>query len=502
MNQHPNERQQQRANEGQSLIRRAVLGIVLAELICLVALAALSVAHERKVRLRAMSVMLQGRTDSLFGAIQDAEDQGDSVRLDAREITIPRGDFFAIYDEAGRPISVSDKAPPELVRLRGVDEPPFQTHRVGRHSYRVLQRGYVRVVDRDENQAGGLLRPVTIVYATEIDRIWREIFEAIEFYLGISLVLTLVTTLIIVAFLRSALRPISALATAAAAVSPRNLDFVAPPAALAIRELRPLALTLTSMVGELRLAIDRQHRFLGDATHELKTAVAVVRSSLQLMLLRPRSAAAYEKGLESAVADNERAEQLIARMLLMARLEEPEAPQQGQGDAEQAVRACVRKLGPVMEQAEVRVEVSWPSSTEEDAQRADGRSPESHLVAASPEDLEILFSNLLANAAEHSAAGSLVTVRAEESEAGIWVRISDQGDGIAMEAQAHIFERFFRADQSRARKTGGAGLGLSIAKAIVDSACGTISVASKVNEGTVMTVYLPFVAVDGPLPRG
>ena len=122
--------------------------------------------------------------------------------------------------------------------------------------------------------------------------IWHDVFEAIGFYLGMSVLLTVLTTGVVVLLLRSALQPIAALAAASAAVSPRQLTFGAPAEALAIRELRPLALTLSAMIEELRLMFDRQHRFLGDAAHELKTALAIVKSSLQLLLLRPRTVAA------------------------------------------------------------------------------------------------------------------------------------------------------------------------------------------------------------------
>ena len=475
---------------------RAVLGIVLTELICLVLLATISVAHERRVRLRALTVMLEGRADSLFGGVQDAEDPGDTVQLDPREIRIPRGDFYAVYDEGGRQIGASEPAPPDLLHLQPASSPPFRTERVGRHSYRVMQRPYLRIVDRGESQTSGVPRPITIVYATEIDRIWREIFEAVEYYLGVSLALLLTTTVILVGFLRSVLRPIEALAEAAGAVSPRQLTFEATPEALAVRELRPLALALTTMIDELRLTFDRQHRFLGDAAHELKTAVAVVRSSLQLLLLRPRPAASYEEGLHAALEDNERAERLVSRMLLMARLEEPQPHQHARGSLRVAVNACVEKVWPLLEQAGLRVEVLWPESSgiaSTGSEAVAGRdAEEDRPVPVGPEDLDVLVSNLLMNAIEHSAPELTITVRGRYGESGVWLDVIDRGEGIPDDAQPHIFERFFRADQSRTRKTGGAGLGLSIAKAIADSVGGTITVASKLGRGTEMSVYLPF----------
>jgi signal transduction histidine kinase len=80
--------------------------------------------------------------------------------------------------------------------------------------------------------------------------------------------------------------------------------------------------------------------------------------------------------------------------------------------------------------------------------------------------------------------------------AGITIEVRDTGRGIAPEDIPHLFERFWRGDSSRARSTGGAGLGLSICKAIVDSCGGEIAVSSRLGEGTCVTVRLPLAAAD------
>ncbi len=491
-------------SEERSLVRQAVLGIVFAELICLIGLAAVSIAHERRVRLRALDVVLEGRADSLFGAIQDAEDPGDNVRVDPREIRVPRGDVYAVYDQGGRRLGASQDAPEPLLAADGLHGRELWTRRWEGHSFRVIRRSNLRIIDRAETGGAGLERPVTIVYAVSLDHIWREVFEGIEFYLGASLLLTLGTTVFMVVLMRRVLQPIEALAAAATAVSPRELRFQAPPQALSTSELRPLALALTAMIEELRQAFERQHRFLGDAAHELKTAVAVVRSSLQLMLLRRRSTEAYEEGLRAVVADNTRAEELIARMLLMARLEEPGGvPHKDEADLESVVRTCLRKLEPLAKQACLHFERRGP-------QRSDFRSdlvgeagtPETGgapmMVPVSAGDLEVLVSNLVVNAIEHSAPGAPITIELAREDGGAVLRVTDHGEGIPEDAQEHIFERFFRVDRSRTRGTGGAGLGLSITKAIVDQAGGKIAVASRFGEGTTITVGLPFAL---PLER-
>ncbi len=497
MNPHPQERHRQVGPGERSLVRQAVVGIVLAELLCMVVMAAVSIAYERRARLRALDVVLEGKADSVFGAVQDAEDAGDNVQLDPREMETPKGDLFAVYDQNGRWLGGSSGSPEPVRVNREERRARLDNQRWAGRTYRVLSRPNLRVIDRAETKGAGLERPVTILYAMPLDHIWREIFEGIGFFLGASLLLTLGTMVFMVALMRRVLQPIEELAAAASAVSPRELLFQAPEHALTTKELRPLALALTAMLQELRVAFEKQHQFLGDAAHELKTAVAVVRSSLQLLLLRRRAPEAYEEGLRATVRDNARAEELIARMLLMAQLEETtRRPQSVRANVASVVQRCLRRLEPLAIHAGVQLrgneptlsEVSLDSSSSSNEKR---EVEESMFVPISSSDLEVLLSNLLVNAIEHSGPGSSITTSIAREQAGAVIRVTDEGEGIPEEAQQHIFERFFRVDRSRARVTGGAGLGLSITKAIVDAAGGTIAVQSRVGEGTTITVRLP-----------
>jgi signal transduction histidine kinase len=114
-----------------------------------------------------------------------------------------------------------------------------------------------------------------------------------------------------------------------------------------------------------------------------------------------------------------------------------------------------------------------------------------HVIGKEPE-LYVLWTNLIENAIRHSPHSSRVVV--EVCDAGIdacRVRIADSGSGIAPADLPHIFERFYRSDSSRSRATGGFGLGLSIAKAIVDVLHGTIQVESAPQRGTTVEVTLP-----------
>ncbi|HEV2619951.1 MAG TPA: ATP-binding protein [Acidobacteriaceae bacterium] len=446
-----------------------------AQLLCTVFLCGAALVHERQTRFRAFDVRIEGRSDSLLGAIQDAEDPEDNVTIDPAELKIPDQDVYAVYNQGGRLLGTSATAPAAVVS-RGKDE--FRDVRAEGTLYRVFQREALRVIDRAENGGVGLRRPVTIIYASPEGPVWHEILEAVRFYLIMIAVAAALAVTFVTMQLRRALRPLSDLAEEAARISAPSLDFKSPASVLEIRELRPLADVLTNTVTRLRDSFSKEHRFVGDAAHELKTAIAVIRSSVQLLMLRPRSGDEYRAGLERILEDNKRLEALIAQMLQLARLEEGTKTDAAALDLGEVVQSVVAQLQPIADMYGVQV-------------RAES-SPQLR-VRLFPETAQTLVSNLLLNAIQHSKSGSSVSVLAGPTASGEAIlEVEDTGNGIGPEALPHIFDRFYREDTSRSRETGGTGLGLAICKSIVDAAGGTIEVESTLGVGTrVKVTFLP-----------
>ena len=112
-------------------------------------------------------------------------------------------------------------------------------------------------------------------------------------------------------------------------------------------------------------------------------------------------------------------------------------------------------------------------------------------VLANREELDLALSNLLANAIQYSPSGGEVTVMTEHDENGVTIAVRDTGSGIAEEDLPHIFDRFYRADAARGTGKGGFGLGLAIAKVVVDRHAGAIAVHSRSGEGSEFRVRLP-----------
>ncbi len=456
-----------------SLVRRAIFAVLLIEFCCVLIFAGMSVWHEWHVRILALDVAIQGRADSLIGAVQDEDDPGAHVMVDPQEFKPSPNDAYAVYNLDGRLVGTSENAPAILISLTGDG---FRNTTVDQHSYRVMQKQAMRIIDREETGGVGRKRPVIVVYAARTDHIWHEVWDASGFYSLISLTLLCATALILIYFLRRLLTPLHALALQASAIQTDSLTFDPPPSVLRIQELTPLADALSKMITRLRLAFEKEQRFINDAAHELKTAVAVVRSTIQLLGMRSRTSEEYRHGLEQVLNDNQRMEELVTQMLTLARASERAEETMVDVDLCQEAASTLKAIASFAEHKGVVIVSSF-------AQGVKVRLPQN---AA-----QILVSNLVMNAVQYSPGGSEVRVAVRNGQQGenhVVLEVQDFGSGIAEQSLPHVFDRFFREDPSRSRETGGVGLGLAICKSIVESVGGTVELVSTQGKGTTVTV--------------
>ena len=178
----------------------------------------------------------------------------------------------------------------------------------------------LRIVDPGD-KGGGIPRRVTIFYGSPIEHVWDEIWEAVGFYAVTSLFLLAISGMLIFWLLNRGLAPLRELAAEASGVSVNSWNFAPSPRARMIRELAPLTVAIETVLTGLERSFMQQRRFISDAAHELKTAVAVLKSSLQLLTLKQRTALEYERGIERCQLDCERIEETVAKMLTLARVE-------------------------------------------------------------------------------------------------------------------------------------------------------------------------------------
>jgi signal transduction histidine kinase len=470
-----------------SIARRLITTVLLVELISAVCVTGMAWLYERHSHFRSFDILLRGRADSLLGSVQDAEDPEDNVMLSKSDVDVPAEDLYEVRDEKNRLLGRSpnwDGASQDALATRADG---YFNLTVKEQRYRVLLLHGLRVVDPGD-KGGGVPHHVTIVYGAPTRRVWRAVAGAVEFYAVASLVLLLVTGLVMAWLLNRSMSPLRALAAEAAGVSVNAWRFCPPEEARSTKELAPLVGALEATLQRLEHSFFQQRRFVSDAAHELKTGVAVVKSSLQLLSIKQRSAAEYQAGLERCEADCNRMEDIVAKMLTLARVESADARPSREAistDIVEVLRQTVETFSSMAELRGVAVVLS---------------AEEALHVPLTTEESYLLLSNLLLNALQNSGRGTRITISAEEQNSTVEIRLSDQGDGIPVEVIPHVFERFYRGDPSRNRKTGGTGLGLSICKAIVDAAGGKIALSSTLGVGTSVVVQLPPARVRDSSP--
>ena len=453
-----------------SLSWRIIATVLTAELLCGLLFSGVALLHEHHAHFRAIDVMLHGRADSVLGALEDKEDAGDHLVIENDELSLPHDDLYLVTETDGNIIGQSP-------RWNGDFHIPSQAgytnDRIHGVSYRVYRGESTRLLDAEDN--GGFRRSIIVVYATPLSHIWHAIFEAVRFYIVATIILLALTAFALAAALRRVMSPLDDLAAQAARVSTQSWSFHPSEEILQTRELKPLASSIQTLLQNLEREFAERRRFVSDAAHELKTELAIIKSSLQLLGLRHRSADEYRAGLERPIENTERMELLVNRMLTLGRVDEASTPGLSPINLRATLERITRQLEPHAELRGVRFnlapgDAAWVSLAEQDA--------------------EILCSNLLSNAVEHSTNSS-IDIILDTRNGQAQLRIADRGEGIPPEALPHVFDRFFRADKSRARQTGGSGLGLAICKGIVTAAHGSITLESTLDEGTTVRVALP-----------
>jgi signal transduction histidine kinase len=457
-----------------SLTRRLISGVLIAELLCIALFAILAVRREMHGRRRAFDVMLRGRTDSLLGAVHGANDLSGNLFLNSKELLAPAEDIY-VAATAGGIVGRSPEVPQNvLAAVRSSSSPGYFNFEWKGIEYRAYHVEALRTMD--EVKTGGQALPIALLYASPTFHLEHEVTEAVRFYVEASAFLLIITGLALVGFLQWWLLPLRDLAAAARRVSTTSWDFTPQEAVFHSRELAPMANSIKKLLYGLHSAFERQRQFTGDAAHELKTSIALLRSSLQLLTMQKRTAEEYECGAEDLLVDIQRIQELIEHMLALARVEEALPAQAQEIDLSSVVSSVVKRLRPISEDKKIKVDVHVDAA--------------SHVVMDS-NDADVLASNLIFNAVQHSPMHARITVSVLSHAGRTELRVADNGEGIPEDALPHVFERFYRADASRSRHSGGAGLGLAICKAIVERAKGKIMIQSQLGLGTEVIAVFP-----------
>lgn len=237
-------------------------------------------------------------------------------------------------------------------------------------------------------------------------------------------------------------------------------------------ELQVMGVAFNRMIGRLERNFNQQQQFLSDASHELKTPITVIESYASLLKRwGMKDAAILEEGVEAIHHEALRMKQLTGHLLKAA----------SQTETSNVVEEKIELISFCEQIAKtfrrtVNREVNIISTLQE-----------IH-IETNASKLEQVLIILLDNAMKYS--DSVITVLIHERDSRLVVEVQDQGIGISKEHLPHVFERFYRVDSSRTRKTGGNGLGLSIARSLIESFGGKLEIRSEVGVGTTVTIHL------------
>jgi two-component system OmpR family sensor kinase len=276
-----------------------------------------------------------------------------------------------------------------------------------------------------------------------------------------------------------ALRPVEAITEAARRIAGGDLTQRLV-VSQSTDEIGRLATTFNEMIGRLEVSFRQIQRFSADASHELRTPLTVMKGETELALRRPRSPEDYRLVLESSLEEIDRMTRIVEDLLFLSRAD----------------------LGEVrMERRQVQLDALVEDIQRQAVVLGQERSIEVVIAAVEPaivlgDELRLreLVLNLVDNAVNYSRPGSKVEMTLVREDGTARLSIADHGIGIPPDAQARIFDRFYRTDEARAHFPKGTGLGLAICKWIADVHHGRIEVQSEPGQGSRFTLVLPLAS--------
>lgn len=368
--------------------------------------------------------------------------------------------YYLIWSADGKSILFRSEGSPSTISFP--DEDDFGTERTRdgmRELIRQTSAGQVILIGRDITSDLALLRR----------KATRLVFSGIVI-LGAGLCLSYWVA-------HKALMPISDISNAADRIAKGELDQRIQTVNTR-SELGRLAALLNHTFDRLGEAYKRQTRFTSDASHELRTPIAIILAETQSVLKRERSQEEYEEALEVCQSAARSMSQLVESLLALASFDG------GRGiktrellDLSTLVQKCVETARTLGEEKAVEVHADLHSV----------------ILEGDPVRLGQVVTNLLDNATSYNREGGSIHVSLRHDSQGIYLSVADTGIGISAEDLPRVFERFYRADGARVEAGDHFGLGLALCREIVDAHGGRIEVESELGKGTKITVVLPIL---------
>jgi heavy metal sensor kinase len=397
--------------------------------------------------------------------------EGSSLSLQSQsgdESLVVGGEFVGLYDASGKLVDSSSTSPQAASAIAA-----FATASATARTDTVTGGSeHLRVRAVPIAESGHRLGTVAIVRSlTPIDTAERQLLAIVGIAFPLAVAIAAVGGYVLA---YRALRPVEQLRRAAEDYGAKDLSRRLAPRELRDDELGRLARTLDAMLDRVAAAVEQQRRFTGDASHELRTPIATILADASLSLERSRPAEDQRATIARIESEAARMGRIVEGLLVLARSDAQSRP----------VQTRVLDLGVLLDAAALR----FAPNAAERAVRIDVRGEGGVNVADRDDELERVFDNLLENALRYAPAGSAIEIEATARAGTARVTVADHGPGVPLDESTRVFERFHRSPGA----TGpGAGLGLAIARTIVEAHGGQISVAETPGGGATFIVELP-----------
>ena len=396
-----------------------------------------------------ISLAAFGLTRLVHNNLLDRIAETNQQQLDELQAAVERGDLTPPTDSPNAKCYIDEML--GVFRCRLVDP----------------QRDGVETAQREVRTTAGNITLVAQQSTASVNRTVGSVTDVLLIVVPLMIVLVALAAWY---FAGRALKPVEAIRQQAESITGTTMDRRVPEPDTD-DEVGRLARTMNAMLDRLETSAQKQRQFVSDASHELRSPLASIRTNLEVALHNP-DRADWPAVAQRALVEDVRMEDTVSELLDLARLDEAEGPAPLDSLPEVDLDELV--LDDTVQQRRVPVDTRRVS-----AGRVHGRR----------EQLQRVVRNLLDNAARHAA--STVAVELRTTDDTVELTVDDDGPGIRPEDRDAVFERFTRLDDGRARDAGGLGLGLSMVKAITEHHGGTVAIEDAPLGGARLRVRLP-----------
>jgi heavy metal sensor kinase len=407
-----------------------------------------------RARLAEIDASLVTEATLLASAVKPAEGGAFDLRLAPELRSRGPASYYAIWTRDGRLIDRSDTNRPE----GSPPQPGTLMHDGLRELVIELPAGALVLVGRD------------------LSEIRRDVWSLLVTLLGVGAVMLVLSVISGWFLVGRALEPIDRINRTAQRMIEGDLA-ARIPVERVHTELGQVGRALNDAFDQLRASVARQRRFTADASHELRTPLATLSTEAQWALGRERSAEAYRESIVVCLRAAARMQAIVERLLTLARADDPTAADAPTAnvDLDDLLRQILSEVKPLADGRRLSVRYSGQPA----------------VIRGRVDELRDAVTNVIVNAIRYNVEGGTIDVTVARDETATSIVVRDTGIGIAPDDLPSIFDPFFRADSSRSHDAGGAGLGLTVTKAVVERHGGAVTCTSEPSRGTTVVVTWP-----------